>query len=183
MDMVAGIRRLFSVVVPCALFCTVGAISWAEQLTTLAVVNVRKIYNSFYSDANTARAIDSLRRRYQIEIDTLQENITQLEERRARMLESGASERELQELDRNRSDLLLQVDRLRRQRERQIDERRRSQVPEDFLRSLQQAIVYVAESEGYTIVLRTDTVGIQWWSPVVDITESVSGRLEQIFGR
>ena len=96
---------------------------------------------------------------------------------------ADASEEEPQLPDREIADLQQQIEQLQEQGQALVDARRQDQVSDDFLRKLQQAIVFVAESEGYTIVLRTDTVGIQWWSPVVDITDSVLRRLEQIFGR
>jgi Skp family chaperone for outer membrane proteins len=40
----------------------------------------------------------------------------------------------------------------------------------------------VAENEGYSVVLSTELDSLQWWSPTVDITESVLQRLRQTAG-
>jgi len=72
---------------------------------------------------------------------------------------------------------------LAQRRRRQLELRQQSLMSNEFLRSLQEAVQYVAESEGYTVVMRTDQQGLQWWSAEVDISEMVVQRLIQIVDR
>jgi outer membrane protein len=64
-----------------------------------------------------------------------------------------------------------------------LEERQESLLSDDFFRQMQEAIQFVAESEGYTVVLRSDSDGLQWWSVEVDISELVVNRLIQVADR
>ena len=155
---------------------------FGEQLTTVAIVDINRVYNSFFRDSQEVRELERLRREYQEEID---EQVTQLEALRDRRLlaqEQGNSRRAA-DLDEEILELQRFLEDLTRRRRQQLETRQSGLLSNDFLRRLQDAIQFVAESEGYTVVLRTDVAGLQWWSAEVDISDSVVQRLVQMGDR
>lgn len=153
----------------------------AEQLTTVGIIDIQKVYNSFYRDSRAVRELEQLRERYQAEIDREVRELEDLEEDLSRARERGNDNR----ADRLESEVEQQrryVEDLTSRRREQLQSRQQELVSDDFLNRLQQAIVYVAESEGYTVVIRTDQEGLQWWSPTVDISDLVLERLRQTEG-
>lgn len=153
----------------------------AEQLTTVGIIDISKVYNSFYRDSRAVRELEELRERYQAEIDREVGELEDLKEDLAQAQDRGNQTR-IEQLNSEISRQRRYVEDLTRRRREQLQQRQQNLVSDDFLNRLQQAIVYVAESEGYTVVIRTDQEGLQWWSPEVDISDLVLERLRQTEG-
>jgi outer membrane protein len=139
------------------------------------------VYNSFYRDSRAVRELEELRERYQAEIDREVEDLEDLKDDLSRAQDRGNQTR-IEQLESQISRQRRYVEDLTRRRRDQLQQRQQNLVSDDFLNRLQQAIVYVAESEGYTVVIRTDQQGLQWWSPEVDISDRVLERLRQTEG-
>ncbi len=154
----------------------------AEQLTTVGIVDINRVYNSFYRDSQAVRDLERLRREYQREIDEQVAELETLRDRRVRAEEMG-NENLVEDLDLEIIELQRFVEDLTRRRRQQLEARQDSLLPDSFLQQMQEAIQYVAESEGYTVVLRTDQPGLQWWSSEVEISDQVVQRLIQIVER
>ena len=159
----------------------VGVAASAEQLTTVAVIDITRVYNSFYRDSQQVRELENLRQQYQSEIESHRRELQRLEDRRAEAEERGDEEL-ADELDQQILEKRQFLQDLAARRQRQLDAREESLVSDEFLQQLLDAIEFVAESEGYTIVLRRDTEGLQWWSSAVDISDLVLDRLRQTTG-
>ena len=147
-----------------------------EQLSTVAVVDVQRIYNSFYRDSQAVRDLERLREQYQNEIDS---QIEELEELRTQRVEARDNDNQRAEirLDEEISELQAFIQELTQRRRRQLEIQQERVTSDQFLEDVQRAIVFVAESEGYTVVFRSDMDGLQWWSSVVDISDEVLDRL------
>jgi outer membrane protein len=154
----------------------------AEQLTTVGVVDIDQVYNSFYRDSQGVRELEQLRQEYQQEIDREVDQLEELEARRAQAQERG-TQRRVDQLTQEIDELERYLQELTRRRRQQLEERQESLLSDDFFRQMQEAIQFVAESEGYTVVLRSDSDGLQWWSVEVDISELVVNRLIQVADR
>ncbi|MFP4153135.1 MAG: OmpH family outer membrane protein [Alkalispirochaeta sp.] len=154
----------------------------AEQLTTVGIVDINRVYNSFYRDSQAVRDLERLRREYQREIDEQVAELETLRDRRVRAEEMG-NENLVEDLDLEIMELQRFVEDLTRRRRQQLEARQDSLLSDSFLQQMQEAIQYVAESEGYTVVLRTDQPGLQWWSSEVEISDQVVQRLIQIVER
>jgi outer membrane protein len=163
------------------LLLLLGLGAWGEQLTTVAVIDITRVYNSFYRDSQQVRELESLRRQYQAEIESHRRELEQLEDDRVEAEERG-DEEEVEELDQEILEKRQFLQDLAARRQRQLNAREESLVSDSFLNQLQDAIEFVAESEGYTVVLRTDMEGLQWWSAAVDISDLVLDRLRQTTG-
>lgn len=173
----SAVKRMAVVVV----LALVGVAASAEQLTTVAVIDITRVYNSFYRDSQQVRELENLRQQYQSEIESHRRELQRLEDRRAEAEERGDEER-ADELDQQILEKRQFLQDLAARRQRQLDAREESLVSDEFLQQLLDAIEFVAESEGYTIVLRRDTEGLQWWSSAVDISDLVLDRLRQTTG-
>lgn len=164
-----------------AVLAIVTGLAGAEQLTTVAVIDVNKVYTTFYRDSQPVRELERLKQRYQEEIDEQMAQLEDLREQRVQARNNNDQER-AEEL----SDQIYQkqqfIEDLTERRQRQLEQRRNQLISNDFLQRMQNAIQYVAENEGYSVVLSTELDSLQWWSPTVDITESVLQRLRQTAG-
>ncbi|TVQ39853.1 MAG: OmpH family outer membrane protein [Spirochaetaceae bacterium] len=151
----------------------------AEQLTTVAIINIDRVYNTFYRDSQEVRELERLRREYQDEIDAQVRELQNLRQRHTIALDQNntitATRLESQIAEKERF-----IEDLARRRRAQLEARQARLLSDDFLNRMQQAIQYVAETEGYTVVLRADTEGLQWWSSTVDISDKVLARLRTI---
>lgn len=159
-----------------------GAVfAWGEQLTTVAIIDITRVYNSFYRDSAQVRELENLRQQYQAEINEERARLRQLEDQRLEAREEGDDER-VEELDARILEQRQFLQDLAARRQRQLDAREENLVSDEFLAQLQDAIEYVAQSEGYTIVMRRDAAGLQWWSSEVDISDLVLERLRRTTG-
>ena len=159
-----------------ALFASAGLP--AEQLSTVGVVDIQEVYNSFYRESRQVRELEQLRDEYQDEIDGYLDMLEQLRDELADARDDG-NRRRISDLEEEIEELEVFIDELTRRRRRQLERRQQSVLTDDFLEDLQQAIAYVAETNGYTIVVRSDADGLQWWSSVVDISDEVVERLRR----
>lgn len=169
---------LRKLVLLCGLVVVAGIAS-AEQLTTVAIIDIGLVYNTFYRDSRAVRELENLRSQYQREINRHVQELEELRERRLRAVERE-DDRRVMELDEEILQQTRFVEDLTRRRRQQLELRQQQLLSDDFLLQLQEAIQFVSESEGYTVVLSSEHDGIQWWSPAVDITEPVVERLRQL---
>lgn len=154
----------------------------AEQLTTVGIVDINRVYNSFYRDSQAVRDLERLRREYQQEINDQVQDLERLRDQRVRAETLGNRTR-VEDLDEEILQLQRFLEDLTQRRRQQLEAKQNELLSNEFLQQLQQAIQFVAESEGYTVVLRTDQQGLQWWSAEVDISEQVVQRLIQVVER
>ncbi|MFP4429768.1 MAG: OmpH family outer membrane protein [Spirochaetaceae bacterium] len=169
------VRRL--VLLAC-LFMIAGFAA-AEQLTTVAIIDIGRVYNTFYRDSRAVRELESLQTQYQREINRHVQELENLRDQRVRAADRD-DDRRVMELDEEILQKTRFVEDLTRRRRQQLELRQQQLLSDDFLLQLQEAIQFVAEEEGYTVVLSSEHDGIQWWSPAVDITEPVVERLRQV---
>lgn len=154
----------------------------AQQISTVGVVNITQVYNSFYRDSQAVRDLERLRRQYQQEID---DQVRDLENLRDRLFTARASgnDRRAEQLEEQLLEMQRFLEDLTDRRRRQLESRQQQLLSDEFLQRLQSAIQFVAESEGFSLVIRSDTEGLQWWSSEVDVSDQVLQRLIRISDR
>ena len=155
------------------------AVVSAQQLATVGVVNISQVYNSFYRDSQAVRDLERLRRQYQQEIDDNVRELESLRDRRISAQQAGNLTR-AEQLEDQIIEMQRFLEDLSARRRQQLSARQEQLLSDEFLRRMQNAIQYVAETEGYTLIIRSDTEGLQWWSSEVDVSERVLQRLIQI---
>ncbi len=149
----------------------------AEQITKVAVLDYTRILSAFYADSAEARRIEEMKTVFAEEVRRLQVEIQDLEERKLEAENRGNSRNAL-DLDSRIQDKKQYYQEYVRVRGNQIQQSSAnlgssSELAREILREIQ----YVAESNGFSIVLKRSDPNLLWWSYEVDITDLVLQRL------
>ncbi|MFW6364234.1 MAG: OmpH family outer membrane protein [Spirochaeta sp.] len=151
----------------------------AEQLTTVAVLDVNRVYNSFLRDSQAVRNLERTAEEARAEIQRHEQELAELRDERIDAREMD-NDRLVLSLDNQIHEKRQFIEELRRVRSAQLERQQRDIMSSDaFLNEIQQAVRFVSESEGYTVVLNASDPNLQWWSTEVDITDKVIDRLRQ----
>lgn len=155
------------------LFCAAGSLH-AQQLTRFAVVDLPKVYAAFFRDSRAVRDFEDRSARVQNEIDRMSKEITDLRSKHADAVLQGDQAQAMRlENDVYRKSEFLK-DYYNTKTAELEDQKRRLSQSSAFLDQVNGEIKYIAESEGYSIVLNLkESRGILWHSPTVDITDKV----------
>ncbi|MDR2757804.1 MAG: OmpH family outer membrane protein [Spirochaetaceae bacterium] len=156
----------------------------AQQLTRFAVVDMTKVYTAFFRESRAVREFEERSRQVQVEIDRMTEEIQELRLSHAAAAARGDRDQALRlenEVNR-RSEYLKEYYQLKTTDLE--NQKKRLAQSSTFLDQILTEIRYIAESEGYTMVLNLkDNTGIIWYSPTVDITDKLIQSLSAKAGR
>jgi outer membrane protein len=161
---------LFFVIV----FLGMGSVLSAQQLTRFAVVDLPRVYITFFSESRAVRDFEERAARLQSDIDRMTAEIQTLRNNLITAEFQGNRDQALRlevEISR-RTEYLQEYHRLKTAELEalRINLTRSS----SFLEQVYDEIRYIAESEGYSMVLNLkENTGILWYSPTVDITNKV----------
>jgi outer membrane protein len=146
----------------------------AQQLTRFAVVDLPRVYVAFFRDSRAVREFEEKSTRVQNDIDRMTAEIQELKNRQISTEFQGNQEQALRlESEINRkTDYLREYYRLKTaELESQKNKLTQSGA---FLEQVYDEIRFIAESEGYSMVLNLkENTGILWYSPTVDITDKL----------
>jgi outer membrane protein len=151
-----------------------GRAAEAQQLTRFAVVDLPKVYTAFFRESRAVRDFEDRSARVQAEIDRMTAEIQNLNISRVNAQAQGNMEQALRlETDINRrSDFLKDYYKTKTAELETL--RSRLTQSSGFLEQVYDEIRFIAESEGYSMVLNLkDNTGILWYSPTVDITDKL----------
>ena len=169
------------------LFCIFFGLSLtaeAQMLTRFAVVDLPKVYVAFFSESRAVRNFEDQSARVQAEIDRMTAEIQNLRVNMVNAQAQGNQEQALRieaEINR-RSDFLREYHRTRTA-ELETQKNRLTQSGA-FLDQVYDEIRFLAESEGYSMVLNLrENTGIIWYSHTVDITDRLIRNLLEKAGR
>jgi len=162
-------------------FLVCFGVSWvaeAQQITRFAVVDLPQVYMAFFRESRAVREFEERSARVQADIDRMTAEIQTLRVNMVNAQAAGNQEQALRietELNR-RSDFLREFHRTRTA-ELQTQKNRLTQA-DSFLNQVYDEIRFIAESEGFSMVLNLhDNNGIVWFSPTVDITDRLISNL------
>ena len=147
---------------------------YGQQLTRFAVVDLPQVYTAFFRESRAVREFEERSARVQTEIDKMTREIQELRSRHAdAVLRDDQSEALRLETQINRRSEFLRD--YYQTKTAELDSIRRNLMRSgSFLDQVYDEIRFIAESEGYTMVLNlNDNKGIIWYSPTVDITEKL----------
>jgi outer membrane protein len=165
------IKRFF----PFFLVFLLGALpARAQQLTRFAVVDLPRVYTAFFRDSRAVREFEERSTRVQNEIDRMTREIQELKSRQADAVLQGNQELSMRlenEIYR-KSEFLKEYYKLKTAELE--DQKKRLTQSGTFLEQVYDEIRYIAESEGYSMVLNLkENNSILWYSPTVDITDKL----------
>jgi outer membrane protein len=158
--------------------------AFAQQLTRFAVVDLNKVYSSFFRDSRAVREWEERSARVQADIDRMTAEIQTLKSNQV----SAEARGDQSQASRLQSEIARKTETLNdyfRVKTAELEERRGKLLPSgSFLQQMDNEIRYIAESEGYSMVLSLkDNKGIVWYSPSVDITNKLIQNLRAKVGR
>jgi len=167
-------KLVFAVVFVCGAVVSVSA----QQLTRFAVVDLTRVYSAFFLQSGPVRQLEQDSAAVQAEINRMTQEIQGMQSMRLTALSAGDQMQALRlENDiRGRTEFLREFHAVRTA---ELEARRRAlSQTDEFLGQIYNEIRFVAESEGFTMVLDiANTPGILWFSPIVDITDTLIDRL------
>ena len=153
--------------------------AYSQQITRFALVDLPKVYTAFFRESTAVRQFEEKSAKVQAEIDKLTKEIQDLRSRYAdAVLANNESEAlRLESLIYRRSEFLKEYYQVKTT---ELDtERGKLMQSGTFLDQVYDEIRYIAESEGYTIVLNMkNNPSIVWYSPSADITEKLIKNLQ-----
>jgi outer membrane protein len=161
-----------------------GLSSEAQQLTRFAVVDLPKVYTAFFRDSRAVREWEERRDRVQTEVDRMTAEIQRLRNTMVDAEAQGDEERAL----RLQNDIYRKSEFLREYHQVKTaeleDQKKRLSQSGSFMEQVYDEIRFIAESEGYSMVLNLkENSAILWYSPTVDITEKLIQNLRNKAGR
>jgi outer membrane protein len=149
-----------------------------ETITRVAVVDMSRIFTHYFRESQAVRELERMNQRVEDEVEAIREEIRQLEERKIEA-ENDGDEREALRLDNEifrKKEYLREYVRVKGNQLRQMRENLASN--SSFYQEVVAEIQFVAENEGYSLVIRSDGHSeLLWWTQEVDITELVLQRL------
>ena len=155
----------------------------AEQLSQIGVIDLSAIVSNYFKESKAWRELEEMTRIYEEEKARILDEIGQLEARKLEA-ENEGNESTVLRLENeiyNKKEYLREYNRIKYN---QIQNKRNTLLESPtFLSEIMTEIRFVAESEGYSLILRTKDPDLMWWSPEVDITDEVLERLRRTSNR
>jgi len=162
-----------------ALLCGMFFSLFAQQsITRFAVVDVGRIIQTFSGTLDEAKAYTEKRDRVQAEINRLTKELQELNTKLNEAVKED-DKNQIRDLERQfeakKQAVQLYISTSQADLEKDLEKVTNNSA---FMDQLNRALRYVAESEGYSMVLsKQESSGILWSSPSVDITNKVIERL------
>lgn len=163
------------------LLLAAAAAGFGQQITTVAVVDLLKVMQTFYSESAAMRDYRRMLESVQTDIERQQTAINQLTERKL-IAENNGDEATALRLDNEIFQKKQYLQEYWKIKNAQLETTRASLVESSsFLNQVLQAVESVSFNGGYSIVLdiSSPNSNVLWYSKVVDITNDVVQRLRQ----
>ena len=149
----------------------------AEQLSKIGVVNFSRIVEDYFAESSAWREIDSMREKYNDGRDDILEEINDLKLEKLQA-ENDNDEIKALKLDDeiyNRQEYLKEFHSVWQNR---INSKIQGVYQSStFTAEILDAITYIAESEGYSMIMRTQDPDILWYNNEIDVTDLILERL------
>ncbi|MEL3909253.1 MAG: OmpH family outer membrane protein [Treponemataceae bacterium] len=148
----------------------------AQEITKVAVVDLRRINENFRVDSQAARDYETKKQKYKAESQKLQEEIVKLKNQRLDAQQKNKDTRTIQKYDAliaAKTKFLVEYTSTKNEELKMLQNKLIAN--DNFYKSVYNAIKTVAEREGYTVVLnlQDQTSAIIWYSLTIDITDMV----------
>jgi len=160
------------------LLLTSSGLLYSQQLTRFAVVDMPKVYTAFFRDSRAVRQFEERSARVQSDIDRITREIQDLKSRQLDAEQRGDQNEALRLENQayRRSEYLK--DYYNTKTSELEDQKKKLMQSGSFLEQVYDEIRYIAESEGYTMVINLkENNGIIWYSSTVDITDKLISSL------
>ncbi|MFW5742436.1 MAG: OmpH family outer membrane protein [Spirochaetota bacterium] len=174
-------RRASALLLGLSLFFAAG-FAGAEQLTTVAVFDLQQVLLSFYQDSSAVREYRRAEQEYREDLLRAEDSLSDYQRRRADAVDRGdtrTAQRLREDIQALQEDIVALQERwFTRQEELQNE-----LAGEEFYNRLYDTAEFVAQDNGYTMVVDADALGIAlfWYSPEIDVTDEIIEELNARF--
>jgi len=160
------------------MFGLLGTIAFSQQITRVAVIDLQKVYMTYYKDSQAVRAFEEEKQRVNDEIKRLGDEIKALQTRRLEIISSGDSIalKSFDETLYRKAQFLSDYVKVK---QADLDDKANALSKGDaFVQMLYRTVQTISEKEGYSLVISSrdaaDTgSSVIWFSPMIDITDMV----------
>ncbi len=149
----------------------------AEQLSKIGIVNFSRIVEDYFAESSAWREIDAMREKYNEGRDEILEEINEL---KMKKLQADNNDDKIKSLKLDdeiykKQEYLKEFHSVWQNR---INNKTQGVYKSStFTAEILDAIQYIAESEGYSMIMRTQDPNILWYNHEIDVTELVLERL------
>jgi len=149
----------------------------AELITKVAVLDYARLLSAFYVDSAEARRIEKMKKDFANEVRKLQDEIQNLEERKITAMSRGnvRDELDLENKIQEKKQYYQEYVRIKGNQIQQAVTGLGSS--NELARAILDEIQFVAEMNGFSIVLNRADPNLLWWGYEVDITDLVLQQL------
>ena len=154
------------------------ALASAQQITKFGVVDTSRVYESFFRDTGPVRNYESKKVSFQKEIDSLTQELRELQTKRAEY-QKNKNESAVLRIDAEIAQKTQYITEYTNVKNMELETLRRSlQSSDSFYKKLYSTLERIAEDGGYSMILSLqDSNSILWYSPSVDVTDEVISAL------
>jgi Skp family chaperone for outer membrane proteins len=175
-------RRALFICVPILLL---GFSLEAQQVTAVAICDWTRVLTTSYRESKAIRDLDDFRAAFQKELASLSNELSDLENQKLEADKAGNKDSSLQ-LEKTIAAKKTYIDDFRRIRSETYNSRATKVFTGPIVSEIQDAIRFVAERDGFALVIRSDGPGaglIVHNIPEIDITEKVIKRIYEVAGK
>jgi len=155
-----------------------GTLVFSQQITRVAVIDLQKVYMTYYKDSQAVRAFEEEKQRINDEIKRLGDEIKVLQARRLEIIASGDAIA-LKSFDENLYRKAQFLSDFVKVKQTDLDAKAAALAKGDaFVQMLYRTVQSISEAEGFSLVISSrnaDDAGssVIWFSPMIDITDKV----------
>ena len=168
------VRNLFILI---ALLVGGSAFLGSAEIGRIGIVDMDRVYGSYRQEASQLKELEDLQKKLQLDIDRGVVELEVLKTEKTQAQSRGDSNR-VRQLDSQINQKANQLQNLYQQGNRQLENKKTSTLENDqFAKRVITVIRSVAESEGYTHVLKKSSLDLLYYNPGFDITDQVIKQL------
>lgn len=149
----------------------------AEQLSKIGIVNFSRIVEDYFAESSAWREIDTMREKYNEGKEQILDEINDLKMEKLEAENAGDDMKVLRIDDQiySKQEYLKEFHSIWQNR---INNKVQGVYQSStFTAEILDAINYIAENEGYSLIMRTQDPNILWYNHEIDVTDAVLNRL------
>jgi len=151
---------------------------FGQQITRVAVIDLQKVYMTYYKDSQAVRSLEEEKSRINDEIKHLSDEIKDLQKKRLEV-QSSSDAVALKAFDENLYKKAQFLSDFVKIKQAALDEKAKALSSGDaFVQMLYRTVQSISEKEGYSLVISSRDAAdvgssVIWFSPMIDITDMV----------
>ncbi len=155
-----------------------GSAAFGQQITRVGVIDIQKVYMTYYKDSQAVRALEEAKLAAADEIRRLQDELKDMQRQRLELLPTADGPR-LKAFDEQLYRKAQFLSDYVKVKQAELEAKAQDLAKGDaFVQMLYRTVQAISEAEGYSLVISTKDVtsvgsSVLWFSPMIDITDKV----------